>query len=221
MGSAIRSVLDLQGFAFIPSHVPDQEPLQAFGHLGVIVSVGTQNDTQSLRPRRLEEAPRNIYSGNYGLSEFPLHTDLAHWYVPPRYLALRCIVGASNVETRLLDGRLIERKIGRSRLRRTLVQPRRPLNGRLPLLRILDEPQNLGMLIRWDSLFIKPASDDSADTFNTIQVVLSEAPAIRVALTSPGDTLVIDNWRMLHGRSEVPRDGLQRHIERAYLGGLL
>lgn len=221
MGRAIRSVLDQQGFAFIPSHVPEQEPLQAFGHLGVVVTVGAQSDTQSLRPRRLEEAPRNIYSGNYGLSEFPLHTDLAHWYVPPRYLALRCIVGASNVDTRLLDGRSIERKIGRCTLRRTLVQPRRPLNGRLPLLRILDEPQNLGTLIRWDCLFIKPASDASADTFNRIQAVLSESPPIRVALASPGDTLIIDNWRMLHGRSAVPRDALQRHVERAYLGMLL
>jgi len=48
-----------------------------------------------------------------------------------------------------------------------------------------------------------------------------EALVIRVTLTSPGDTLVIDNWRMLHGRSAVPRDGLQRHVERAYLGKLL
>jgi len=129
MGRTIRSMLDRQGFAFIPRHVPDQEPLQAIGHLGTVVSVAVQSDTQSLRPRRLEEAPRNIYSGNYGLSEFPLHTDLAHWYVPPRYLALRCVVGASNVDTLLLDGRLIEKAIGRSTLRRTLAQPRRPLNG--------------------------------------------------------------------------------------------
>ncbi|MHB8392069.1 MAG: TauD/TfdA family dioxygenase, partial [Acidobacteriaceae bacterium] len=211
-------MLDRQGFAFIPRHVPDQEPLQAIGHLGAVVSVAAQSDTQSLRPRRLEEAPRNIYSGNYGLSEFPLHTDLAHWYVPPRYLALRCIVGASNVDTLLLDGRLIEKEIGRSTLRRTLAQPRRPLNGRLPLLRILEEPQKLGALIRWDSLFIRPASDASTDTFNRIQVVLREALVIRVTLTSPGDTLIIDNWRMLHGRSSVPRDGLRRHVERAYLG---
>ena len=219
-GRAIRSMLREQGFAFIPGHVPDQEPLQAFCNIGVVISVAVQGQTQLLRPRRQEEAPPNIYSGNYGLNEFPLHTDLAHWYVPPRYLVLRCVEGTSNVDTLLLDGSYIKKAIGRPVLRRTLVQPRRPLNGRVPLLRILDEPLNLGQLIRWDNLFIRPASDASTNTFERIQVVLSDAITIRVTLALPGDTLIVDNWRMLHGRSAVPQHGLQRRIERGYLGKL-
>lgn len=210
-----------QGFAFIPRHFPERDPLDAFAALGVVVSVADRSVTQPLHPRRLDESPPNIYSGNYGLGAFPLHTDLAHWYVPPRYLALRCIVGVSNVYTVLLDGRVIQREIGASALRRTLVQPRRSLNGMLPLLRILDDPQGLGTLLRWDSLFIKPASDASAATFNRIQAILGGSSMIRLSLTSPGDTLIIDNWRILHGRSAVPRNKVERHLERAYLGRLL
>jgi hypothetical protein len=26
------------------------------------------------------------YSGNFGISEFPLRTDLPHWVVPPRFV---------------------------------------------------------------------------------------------------------------------------------------
>jgi alpha-ketoglutarate-dependent taurine dioxygenase len=39
-------------------------------------------------------------------------------------------------------------------------------------------------------------------------------------LTSPGDTLWVDNWRMLHGRSAVTADQADRVIERAYFGEL-
>lgn len=33
----------------------------------------------------------NTYSGLFGLEEFPLHTDLAHWHSPPRYILLRVL----------------------------------------------------------------------------------------------------------------------------------
>jgi Taurine catabolism dioxygenase TauD, TfdA family. len=43
---------------------------------------------------KTNEVRLNQYSGNYGLAEFPLHSDLAHWAVPPRYFMLRCVAGA-------------------------------------------------------------------------------------------------------------------------------
>src|SRR5881396_827254 len=49
---------------------------------------------QTLRPRLVDESLTNQYSGRYGLGEFPLHTDLAHWARPPRYFLLRCRVGS-------------------------------------------------------------------------------------------------------------------------------
>ncbi len=39
----------------------------------------------------------------------------------------------------------------------------------------------------------------------------------RFAFENPGDTLVVDNWRMLHARSAVPMTQRSRKIHRAYL----
>jgi len=36
-------------------------------------------------------------------------------------------------------------------------------------------------------------------------------------LHEPGDTILIDNWQMLHGRSQVSAESTIRHIERVYL----
>jgi alpha-ketoglutarate-dependent taurine dioxygenase len=40
------------------------------------------------------------------------------------------------------------------------------------------------------------------------------------ALARAGDTLLIDNWRMLHARSSIPLGREDRIIERVYLEGL-
>ncbi len=39
----------------------------------------------------------------------------------------------------------------------------------------------------------------------------------KVQLVHAGDTLVIDNWRALHGRSRVPESALLRKLERVYI----
>jgi alpha-ketoglutarate-dependent taurine dioxygenase len=41
-----------------------------------------------------------------------------------------------------------------------------------------------------------------------------------VYLSQPGDTLIIDNWRMLHGRSAVQQSEKDRLLERAYLSDI-
>jgi alpha-ketoglutarate-dependent taurine dioxygenase len=47
---------------------------------------------------------------------------------------------------------------------------------------------------------------------------LKETNITNVVLENTSDTLLIDNWRMLHGRSAIPDGGDGRIIERVYLG---
>src|SRR5262249_25232473 len=90
---------------------------------------------QRLRPRAVEDAKPTIYSGTYGMGEFPIHTDLAHWYRPPRYFILRCIRGNPDVGTLAFDGHDAVNTLGRDHFRRALFQPRRAHQGKRPLLR--------------------------------------------------------------------------------------
>ncbi len=47
------------------------------------------------------------------------------------------------------------------------------------------------------------------------------AKNVDFVLEQTGDTLVVDNWRMLHARSAVPMTQRNRKIHRAYLSTLL
>jgi L-asparagine oxygenase len=212
------SQVTAQGWAFIHRFESTLSSDEAFACLGTVDHVEGLNAVQTLLPRRADEAPPNTYSGNFGTNQFPLHTDLAHWYQPPRFVALRCLHGAAEVATHLIDSNTLIHTIGAHALRRALVQPRRPVKNRKQLLRLLERVDGLSEYrIRWDSIYLQPATTYSKQVFAEVLAFLSEAITTNVVLLETGDVLVIDNWRMLHGRAPIHKYGCARHIERTYI----
>jgi L-asparagine oxygenase len=208
------------GYAILNGFEPNRLTESLLGLIGDPVALGSEGPIHQLRPRRVEEAPLNTYSGNYGLGEFPLHTDLAHWFLPPRYFLLRCVVGFGNIPTVLVDGFPLVKQVGTTALTRALMQPRRPVNGKRSLLRLFQMAGSAASLIRWDEKYIQPATKAGASGASRFSKVLAVAPRILASLSQSGDTIVIDNWRMLHGRAAVPESCLSRIIDRVYLRSL-
>src|SRR5919202_3198094 len=158
MPENITDAVNDQGFVFIRRYLPKEPSLSAMSRLGTLVQVQGLAEIQELKPRLQADASPNIYSGNYGYGRFPLHTDLAHWCIPPRYLVLRCVTGTEDVATHLLDGNEVIAAIGETQLWRALVQPRRPVGSNRPLLRLYDQRDQDTPFLRWDKLFISPAT---------------------------------------------------------------
>lgn len=207
------------GFAFRERYSPNVSTEQLAQSLGQPIALTANSPVHALTPKATDEAPSNTYSGNYGLAEFPLHTDMANWFEPPRYLMLRCIVGAPDVATMVVDPRLAVDSIGFEKLTRALMRPRRRVAGRMSLLPIV-QPHDDGAILRWDERYFLPASRAGEICATEMSQSLRELPVIPVVLSRPGDTVVIDNWRMLHGRAAVPEGSRSRRIERVYLKAL-
>lgn len=220
MPSEIAEKLVVDGFVKLDSYLPLVTSNGAFSALGTVIQLPGVDQVQVLTPRQTFDAPPNTYSGNFGVRTFPLHTDLAHWFLPPRYFALRCIVGSRDVSTNLLDTQDLIPAMGRTNLMRALVRPRRPLQNSFPLLRLLANDERGGEIFRWDNLFIEPATAASVTVYESVSNFLRFVEPKSVQLEKPGDTLVIDNWRMLHGRSSVSELDERRRIERSYFGGV-
>lgn len=207
-----------RGFTFLRGLLPNASTLQAITELGVVDVVEGLAQVQTLVPTEISHAPPNTYSGNFGLAAFPLHTDLAHWGVPPRFLALRCVSGSAAVPTRVLDGRVLVDKFGLTNLRRALVQSRRPIRNRKQLLPLCERLSgDAAYRLRWDSIYLRPASEASSTMFEEISAYLATVQVEEIRLLEPGDTLIIDNWRCLHGRGTASELSDTRKIERAYL----
>lgn len=217
---SIRDKIDKFGWAFIDALYP-KDSLDDISHILGETWTGLANHVpHSISPIESKCATPNTYSGNYGLLEYPMHTDLAHWRIPPRYLILRCIIGFPAVKTLLVDGVSIIEECGKSTLSKALVEPRRPLDGKIPLLRLYRQYNACTGLFRWDSLFIQPKGRKGEIAFERVTEFIADTSPTIVNLKSRGDTLILDNWRILHGRTAVPKHCKYRTVERLYLDSL-
>lgn len=217
MPTSINSELSKRGYVFLRNYQPGSQTVAVALNLGEPLTPWEGGLIQTLIPR--VQATPNTYSGIYGLGSFPFHTDLAHWRIPPRYLLLRCVTGYADVPTPLIDGQSLINAITLDVMSRAIFRPRRPRHGTLALLRLC-EPTDHGYRLRWDEVFLKPASKVGDIANLRIRDWLSNCKPTPISLAQTHDTLLIDNWRMLHARSPILTGRENRTIERVYLGGL-
>lgn len=215
---SIAQAIAVHGYALIRGHRPNSPSLEALSDFGQIDNVEGLNSVQSLVVHDTSEAPPNTYSGNFGVAEFPLHTDLAHWAIPPRYLALRCVHGLESVATKVLDGWAVMNYFRRDLLRTILVQPRRPMRNGKQLLQLLERAESTdGFRLRWDTIYLRPATTHSTELFANVSEFISRIQSSEFVLLERGDTLIIDNWRCLHGRTSAHDSARKRQVDRVYL----
>jgi L-asparagine oxygenase len=213
-----KSQLLSNGYAFLPDYLSTTSSTEVAHALGVPLTLGNGEAVHQLAIKETSDAPPNSYSGIYGMGKFPFHTDFAHWVHPPRFLFLRCLRGFEEVPTLLIDTFHLIDQVGKELLVRALVKPRRPVNHKLPLFRILKTNDDDPTLFRWDELFLEPAGVAGLQGIQAIKQNIHAVPTVAVALVGKGDTLIVDNWRMLHARSQIPFGCQSRLLERAYLG---
>jgi L-asparagine oxygenase len=210
------------GFVQWKAFAPGLSTVELAHRLGSVVNIGELLPNtaipavQSLKPRTTAEGSQNQYSGNYGLGAFPLHTDLAQWALPPRYLLMRCILGSADVFTTILDGAQIVDLAKIDVLQKAIFTTRKRRPGHSGLFRAL-RYDGERQILRWDPLFLKPLNEHARLLASLMLNVDWIGRATHILLEQYGDTLLIDNWRMLHGRTQVAPQSTARHIERAYL----
>ena len=219
---SVLAELELDGFSLRPALAPNSSTAEVAHALGRVINPeallpnGGISTIQSLRPKSASDSGPNRYSGHYGFGAFPLHTDLAHWAVPPRYLLLRCVVGTNDVFTCVLSWKPIIEVMGAAKLRKAVFTPRRHRIGYSGLVRAMAY-HGPNEILRWDPIFLRPLTQTAKVLASAMLGTAWNKLASRVLLCQPGDTLLIDNWRMLHGRGAVPMQSATRIVERVYL----
>lgn len=214
---SIKAAVERDGFAYVKAVSQEIDTASIVNFVGSPLIPWDGGLVQDLTPR-VSSTP-NTYSGIFGLDRFPFHSDLAHWAEPPRYLMLRCVRGYDDVPTMVVDGDKLVDAISLDILTRAIFKPRRPRNGTLNLLRLC-EPTDEGYFLRWDEVFLKPASKIGQIAHDAVLDWLAHCDPIQCALVSAGDIVVIDNWRMLHARPPIPVGREDRKIERVYFRSL-
>jgi hypothetical protein len=218
----VLTALERDGYVVSESFSPNVTTIEIAESIGTPINVARLLPSsgiptvQSLRPRDINQVSENQYSGHYGLGTFPVHSDLAHWPVPPRYFLLRCVTGSLDVFTDIVPWTGVIDVLGTAVLRKAVFATRSRRIGSSTLVRALSDHQR-NQILRWDSVFLRPLNEHARELASFMLQSTWTRTGNKVLLRGRGDMVVIDNWRVLHGRSEVRAQSASRHIERVYL----
>jgi hypothetical protein len=166
--------------------------------------------TDLLSPQSQEQGRATSLSGKYGLGPFPLHCNTAFWPIPCRYVILACAkTGISKTATVLFDTSSMNMSDEEKLLATSALFSIR--NGRRSFYSsILSPCRNF---VRVDPGCLVPVAEDGIAALALYDRVRLE-PALERVHWNVGDVLIIDNWRILHGREAVSDTDDSRSLAR-------
>lgn len=182
--------------------------------LGTVIYGRGGADIESISPTPREFAHQRSLSAVHGLGALPLHVELSHRIRPCRYVALACLnTGTASVPTALLDRHTIAFSADeRTMLRNAVLLVR---SGRRSFYSSILPPDDLWL--RFDA--------GCMEAFDARGRAAMEMIEDRLARSSPtlhhwraGEILVIDNWRVLHGRASAEK-AAGRRLSRMLIDG--
>jgi len=153
---------------------------------------------EMIQPRARADAHPRSLSSRYGLDALPFHTELSHRTKPCRYLLLACIdPGYPTAATLLLDWRSL--RFSKAELERLEATPILVRSGRRSFYSSVLAPG--GTYLRYDPGCIEALDLRGEEVLKLVGDRIAEAASLVEAhLWCRGDILIIDNWRILHGR---------------------
>lgn len=181
---------------------------------GYVTAYKTENGGEYLR----EVTPKiTDQVGSQGAKYLPYHSDMGYLRFSneinhankcraPDYLALTCIRNSEKVGTFVLDIDIIKEKMGSSfnLLKKNWFSFQSPDSVK-PIKKYKSKPivlSNNGVdLMRWEKCL--PSSLEGAEVYTTLYKLLENIDLGENMILKPGETLVFNNRRCLHGRKAI------------------
>lgn len=187
----IISALSAHGYAQLRNVESVEHALVLTESLGPLLPLNGVH-IQKLIPREKEAAQSNSFSRQHGLSAFPLHTDTAFWTEPARFVVLFSSV-ISPTATRVLPAQdTLDLMAGARRSNPIFL--RHTAEGAIYSHPWGDTTEFHAL---YDPCYMHPVNPAALD-FQAASIRAGEHS--RRLRWSGAMALVIDNWRVMHGR---------------------
>lgn len=192
----------------------DSELISIASEIGNILKHPNGEDVFLLKPKSENESLLGTFSNKHGLQDFPLHTDTAFYKNPARYILMHS-ASSNTCDTTILrksdfwdqftdtEKKMAERAI-------YLVKTNR---DRFYTSFIFKENNEYG--IKYDPSCMMPFNKFAKNFDHIFQEVISRIEPKRIKWTD-GKTVIIDNWKTLHGRKSAEKD-ITRLLKRIYI----
>ncbi len=205
----VFSELNDKGWVLFHSQDSDLDNylVQISHKLGMPMGVRVKSKTiEIIKPTSAASSHPQSLSHLFGLDEFPLHCDTAHWLIPGNYIVLGCKnPGICGRKTVLLDWREVDFPEDLLVLLKYAVFLFR--NGKNSFFSSILSNQN--KFFRYDPGCMYPTDNKSKETLEALSEYFSKIEKVEIEWKKDS-ILIINNWNLLHGRS------LPHHISKDY-----
>jgi hypothetical protein len=205
------SSLQLRGWVALRPESRELPTLAVARAIGEPIRSPTGDLVRKLVPKDPTDAISGTFSHVYGKADFPLHTDTAFWPVPARYLVMR-VTGDTRRPTMVAP---IPQPFA-STITPEVVSSVWIIRGVRPFYCSMQFRVNGEVGVRYDPLTMIPANAAAAKVQSGLPTMLAQLPTFSVDWEAAG-TVIVDNWRALHGRGPEPAGEGQRVLERIYV----
>lgn len=176
------------------------ESLEMLGdQLGSLVHGRGGSKVETIVPTLRERAHLRSLSAAHGLDPLPLHVELSHRIQPCRFVAFACLdPGVPSVATTILDRRAMDFSAEeRALLRNAVVFVRSGRRSFYSSILPADE-----RFLRFDTGCMEAIDAAGCRAIEMVEDRLARCAPVQHHW-HPGDILVLDNWRVLHGRGSA------------------
>lgn len=191
----VESELRKQGWALLQANC--NEPLTAIAcRFGEPISNRPKGPLARHLLSNSATSPNSL-RGLYGLGELPLHTDCAYYRKPPNLIFFRA-KQSSQVATTLVDSRPMVLEIGVG-----------TANGLFAIKGIdgtFVRPLFHANQVRWDRHCMRPLDEKAKTAQVKLLAQIECAQVHRHTYDDISTVLIVDNYRMLHGREDSAQD---------------
>jgi len=163
-------------------------------------------------PKESKDALEGTFGKTYGLSQYPLHTDTAHWPIPAKYVILHAC-GDIRRNTTLLSVRSLLSLLdepSKKQLEKAIWCSGN-LSARFYCLTSFKADNFCGW--RFDPMCMSPANKSAKNQFLDLIELLNNADREHHCWAK-NTALIISNWTTLHGRGSMPIDEEERKLYR-------
>jgi hypothetical protein len=157
---------------------------------------------KKLIPKDSKDVQYFSLSSAYGLNKFPLHTDGTEYNIPPRFIILRALADSST-GTSFADSNSIKDNVNICNTEWSV----KTKDGILQTKLFAQHPKYNIEYIRFNRLSMKCVDGNRLEVNNAIDNL-----SVSYIYWKQYKTIIIDNWRVLHGRQMIIEEFYDKRI---------
>jgi alpha-ketoglutarate-dependent taurine dioxygenase len=204
--------LEIYGWEEFRGIESDYDLLQLAKSLGEVVAHPNGDNIFHLEPKLVGEGMPGTLSNQFGYGRFPMHTDCAFLAIPIRYVVF-CSIESNSCKTMLASVAEV--------LKNTKPELVSHINKAIFKINIKTKPIYVPLSFkekgttgfRYDRNCMLPVNESAREVF---EFMAGCEPIIQEIEWIGGTAVVVDNWKMLHGRNAV-LDDEKRVLRRIYV----